>query len=806
MEQKSNQNIDILYVLQVFLSRWPIFLISGLFFMICAVLYLNYSAKTYKVFSQIIIKTEGSAGGRGSSRQYMNVDQLMNQEKSFTNEIAFLRSTPLIKEVIQDMNLSTSYYIKEDKIPRQLNFGFINIYKQSPFIVVLDKSHPQPLNTKFYLNIIDNESFVIAAESPNARLYYPDKEEISNYERYFYFTGEYKFGETISNEYCSFKILLNSNYNEAQYRGKDLFFRINSPERMAHRFRENLEVSTAFYQSSIANLTFVSENLNLAEEFLSRLIDKYIQKNLEKKNYDANNTIEYINNQLEIMSGSLGQSEEQLQNFRRNRDVMNIDEKSASIFSQLQSLRMRKNELQTEYQNLQQINRYFEENKDTEDFIAPSFGIADQTLSNLIQELMALTSERQDLISRNLTRSPRLKTLEINIRNINQVIEDNLKFNLTATQNKLDDLNNRISELEREFSSLPGTQRQLTGLQREFSINNAVYTSLLDNKMQAQIAKASNRPDAEIVEPVTYMEIDSPSAKKVLAIALFFAIFLPSMYVIPKVFLSSKIQTKDELKRYTSLPFAGSIPHIQKNVKNQVLLEPQSPASEGFHSLRSNLVYYLFGEKNKIIILTSSIPEEGKTVISLNLATSFATTSNKTLLMSFDLRKKNYLLKELRENNKAPGISSYLIKKADVEDIIHKTEIENLDYIDSGEIPPDPVALISTSRTEELFASLREKYDYIIIDTPPYGIVTDAFLLMNNADLTVYISRLGVTTKKVFRQSMEDIELKRIKNVFVLQNDITKIDKGYNEKYAYAYAENDKKRKRLRLFRRSRKK
>lgn len=805
-DSDKKQSINIQYLVRFFLSHWLLILISMVLFLTMAMFYFTYASRTYKVFSRVIIRTDQPSANRGSSA-YVNVSDLMNQEKSFTNEIAYLRSSPLIEEVIKDMNLTVSYFIKEDKIPRQLSFGFINIYKKSPFIVVMNDDSQQPLNTLFYFNIIDNESFVISAQSNQAYLYDPRTENVADYPMFFYFDGIYKFGEQIGNEFCSFKILLNSNYNESQYRGKDLFFKFNSPKLLAIEYRENLEVNSAFFESSIADLVFEGDNLELSKDFLTNLIDKYIDKNLEKKNSDANNTIRYINNQLEIMSGSLGQSERQLQNFRANRDVMNIDEKTSSIYGQLQQLRETRDNLEIQYQNLTQINDYLEANKDSQDFIAPSLGISDPTLATLIQELTTLISERQSLISTNQIRSPRLRTLEINIENINKVISDNLKFNISSIQNELRDIERRIRAQESEFSSLPTTQRQLTGLEREFSINNQVYTSLLDKRIQAQIAKASNKSDCEIIEPVRFMEIASPSFKKIFAIALFLGLLIPSIYIMIRFFLSNKIRTKEELKMMTSLPIAGSIPHVKKSIPDIILKEPQSFISENFNSLKSNIVYYLMGEKNKIILVTSTIPNEGKTFISSNLAVSFASTNNKTVYVGFDLRKTNHVFNDI-ELNAEKGLSTYLINKSSIDEIIYHTNIDGLDYIPNGLIPPNPVALISTSKTRELLDYLKSNYDYVIVDTPPYGLVADSFLLLNHADLSVYVTRFGLITKRALKQTLDDIREKNIQNLYLVHNDISKIDKSYTEKYAYSY--NQEKRGLLmffkRLFTRKRKK
>lgn len=782
-ENKKNE-LTILYILRVFLSYWLLIGISLLIFLVFGILYYMYASRTYTVYARISINTEQMNANRGSN-QYLNVNELMDQEKNFANEITYLRSTPLLKEVINDMNLRVSYYMKEDKIPEEFPFAFYNIYNSSPFIVILNEEHIQPLNVMFYLKILDDEQYTIYAYEPNAYSYSYVNENGSDYSFFFTLGGTYRFGDLIENENCSFKILLNSNYNSAQYQGKDLYFKFNSPQNLAYSFQESLTINSAFFESSIADLSFDSDNLDLGMEFLSNLIEKYIEKNLERKNYNANNTIEYINRQLSNISGSLGQSERQLQAFRTNMDVMNIDEKSRNIYAQQQTLEYNRDEIQTRLQNLTRLKNYFEANKDSSTFIAPSFiGMSDATLATLIQELTTLSNERQQLISTNQLRNPRLRTLDANIATIKNVISENISFNLSAAQNEFEEANRRLNEMSREIAQLPQTQRQLVGLEREFNINDAVYSSLLDKRIQAQIIKASNRPDCEIIEPVRYEEVSSPSLKKVGVISMFLGVFFPSIYIVIINFLSPRIRTKEELMRFTNLSIIDRIPHNDKKQPNVILNYPNSPVAERFHSIRSNIIYYLLGEKNKCILVTSTLPDEGKSFIALNLAYSFASTHYKTVLVSFDLRKYNRFLKEFITDGDQ-GVSSFLIKKSTIDEITMKTENPNLDIISSGQIPPDPVSLLSLGTTAEFIGELQKKYDYVIIDTPPFGLVTDAFLLMKYADIKLYVSRLGIVTKKPFKQSMEDIESKKIENIYLVQNDVTKIDKTYYQNYSY---------------------
>jgi len=805
MEKSSNnQNIDIKFLVNLILRNWIYLLLTTLIFIAVAVVYLKISSKTFRVSTKILINIDNS-GQRSGNSDLLDVGELMSQNKSLQNELVYIGSTPLIKEVIDEMNLVTSYYMQEGRIPipRELMFTLTDIYEQSPFIVVLDENHPQPINTMIYIGIRDDRTFAIAGFNQETTLFDFKNESTIQTGVDFNISGIYSFGATVENDHCSFKILLNSNFNPEQFLGKELFFEFNSPSSLAAKFRNSLYIQLSDRESGMVDLSLRWSNPNLASELLENLVGKYIDKDLQAKNRLANSTIEYIDKQLSNISGTLGRSEQQLQNFRSSYDVMSIDEKTRNLSRQITDLESRRDDLSSDLRSLRQIENYFETNKDESNFAAPSlFGFEDEVLSTLIQEMARLASEKQELINRNQIKSPRLKILDQNIDNIKRVISENLTLLINSASSDLGAVNDRLSELNREYGQLPQTQRRLQGLERDFNITDAAYTTLLNKRIEAQIARASNEPDCEVIEPIKFNGVVAPNIKAVLALAIALGLMLPMLIILASYFLTDKIKNLDEIKRYVPLKAAGSIPRVEGKIENVILDSPHSPISEAFFSLKSNLVYYMMGKTNKTILVTSSIPNEGKSFTSLNLAASFATTHNKTLLISYDMRKGNKVFRELRAQS-SPGISEFLINHAGLDEIVQKdTGVPNLHFIDNGEIPPDPVVLISSPNTEQLFEQLKSTYDYIIVDSPPYDVFTDAFLLMKFADISLFVSRMGVVTRKALRNCITDMKQKNIENVFSMINDIRHIN---DSKYSYYREKKQKKGFFRRIFRQKKK-
>jgi capsular exopolysaccharide synthesis family protein len=798
-ENSNNLNSHLLAMFRDLIKNWYWIAISLFITVGVAMVYLKFSAKKYKIASSVLLKIdETNRYGGGGSDDIVEVSSIINQKKNFQNELHTFNSTPLIREVVEEMDLRTSYFLQEDKIPRQLTFSLKEMYKASPFLVIANEDHIQPINVLFYIIIEDQDNFKIYAKNEETSIISFQNDNLIYNSIPFYLYGTYKFGQQVENEYCSFKVLLNSNYNPEMFQGKDLFFMFNDFASLTAKFRASLDVESSSLESTMVDLIFKSPNVNMGTEFLSSLINKYIEKNLDEKNFLANQTIGYIDNQLSSISDSLGITERQLQSLRSTASVMNIDEKAGNIYNQIRGLEENRRESQRQLSYLEQLDEYFLSNKDSSALLAPSsMGLNDDLLDNLIRELTTLNSEKQEIISNRQLRNPRLKTLNASIENLKNVIAENIKFSINTTRSELRELNRKITSLNAEFSRLPYTQRQLLGIERKFNLNDAVYTSLLEKRIQAQIIKSSNLPDCEVIEPPHYYAIASPKSLIVLFLAFFFGFGVPVVVILGKRLIGDRFADAKEIKTYIKIPHIGVVPHNKNPYNNVVLKYPKSAIAESFHTIRSNLIYYLFGKDNGTILVTSSSPEEGKSFSALNLATSFATTNNKTVLVEFDLRKPSKVFNEFG-TRALVGISSFLINKATFDEIVIKTDIPNLDIIQAGQIPPNPVELLSSRKTRELFDELKKHYDFVIIDTPPYSLVSDSFILMKYCDIKLYVTRLGKIKKSTLISNIEDVQLKGIKDLYLLVNeDVTISNSVYSE---YRHLEKNERKGIRRIF------
>jgi tyrosine-protein kinase Etk/Wzc len=791
-ESKDLLAINLASAFKEILRRWYILVISVSFMMLIAFFYTKYASKTYRVSSSIVLQTENQVAMGKGNNDLLRAFDIIGQDKNFNNEIFYLQSLPLVRDVLNEIDVRVSYFSRDKIIPIKSGFGLQDIYKSSPFIVVPEIGNSQPTNVVFHVDILNENMFHIAASGIDVELVDFNTERVTSRVSKFEIAGVYNFGSPVSNEHTSFRILLNSNYRPEAFRGKELFFQFNNLNRLVWSFKNNLAVNAEGVGSTLAHIVLKASNPGLGLDFLNKLIETYIDRNFEEANLLANKTIEHIERQLGDISDDLTLSERQMQNLRLNRGVMDIEDKSRTLYAQVQNFENRRGEVQQRLNHLRQMDDYFKQYKDSTRILAPSaLGLNDPVLNGLISELTILNAEKQRMLLQDQTRNPRLATINIRIENLKDVIAENINFSLATIRNELEELNGRISGLNREFAVLPTAQRELLDIERRFNLNDAIYTNLLERRIQAQIVKASNLPNAKIIEPPLAGGIVSPNASLIYALFILAGMAVPSGFLIALTLLKNTISSKEDLRIITNNDFAGSIP-VVPHEERLIINYPKSPLAESFFMLRSNIVYFLRGKSNKVILVTSSLPGEGKSFTAFNLATSFALSNSRTIFVEFDIRKPSGVMKDY-DTDGLKGLSSYLINRASISEIIIKTEEPNLDIIQAGSIPPNPIALLSDPKTSELISELKRTYDFVILDTPPYGLLTDSFVLMSHADLTLYVTRLAYTKKNAFTACMEDLERKKLSNIYLLVNGEKEnhITYGYKN---YAYFKDGQKR------------
>lgn len=782
-------------------KRW--FILSVIVFLLAAFIFNKVTKDTYSNTTTLLLQ-EQEKNNFLTSDNIMQGFGLFGGNQNIENEIGILQSFTLINDAITQLNLETTYYQEDYIFGNLMPFNFLKedneIYKDNPIKISIDKSSLQPIDLKIYFKILDSKKVKIEAYGTEIPMYSYLEDEVIYLVDTIRISGIYNFEDEIKGKNYSFKIHLNTKEPEL-WRDINTYFVFNNLDLLTLEYQSKLSALNTSKTSSLVVISLKGDEKYKIADFLNTLSNAYLDRNLEKKNRIAVNTVKFIDSQISEVSDSLSIAENKLQNFRTTNQVMDLSFQGQKSVEKMNELETQRALLLVQQKYYNYIRDYFNKNSDMSDLIAPSsMGVQDPLLNQMIVDLITLNSERRNLLNRGNTKNLFLNNIEIQINNLKKTIQENISNNEVTTGIALQDINNRVAVITSQMSKLPSTERQLFGIERKFKLNDAIYTFLLQKRSEAQIARASNAPDYEVVDPARHITTSIIFPKRTLdmVIALVAGFLVPFIIIMITEFLNMKINSKKELESITELPIIGHVFHNEG--KNRIVLtdSSNSPISESFRSIRTNLQFYSKGKDKQIILLTSSYSGEGKSFIAQNLATVFALFGKKTLLIGFDMRRPK-MFQDLNLNNKV-GMSTILIDKSTIEEIVQPTHIENLDYIGSGPIPPNPLELIASEKTDEVFRDLKKIYDFIIIDSPPVGVVSDAYLLTKYVDVTLYVVRQGFTHKEAFLNNIKHLTQKKIHSVSLILNDVKARGMAYDYGYEYTYYSQNGKASR-RLFR-----
>lgn len=736
------------------IAHWYLFVISLSVAYIYAYLKNRYEIPVYSVHSTVIVKEEESPENIvGGLRIYKN-------RQGLDNELAILKSYQLNEKAINELDFRISYF-QDGRLKDS------ELYTSSPFFVLLDSAHYQKNGSKILVKLLSDTKYRIEIED----------EEIEQ---------ELNVGEYFkSNNYC-FTVVLNDKipyypyYADNQY-----YFVINSLDQLIRSYMGRLNIRAYTQSSSVLWLWINGTVPQKKADYLNKLIEVYILWALDEKNRIAINTIKFIDKRLEIVIDSLQKAEEKLQQFKFQNKIINLSSEGEALFEQLSELQNQKNQVDVNHQYYDYVLREIK-NENISNIMPPAvMGIEDPLLEGQIETINEYLNEKNVKSYKIIEKEdiPSLDLIDINIRNAFDAMKKSIANNKKASELVLIEINKKISVINKEIQKLPATERQMLNITRKFNLNDKQYTFLLQRRTEAGITLASNEPDIKTLDKANPANASmvSPNTGGTRNNALIVGFLIPLAYIVIRDFFNNRITDKNDIQNLTQMPIIGTVPNNKSECSIPVTDNPKSAISESFRVLRTNLQYLLIDKPYKSIAVSSTISSEGKTFCSMNIASIIALSDKKVLLVGLDLRKPSIHRAFKISNQK--GISSYLIKEHTVEDIIIPTHINNLYIAPSGPIPPNPAELIESERMKEFFNTVKEKFDFVVIDTPPIAIVTDALLISKFASLNIFIIRQNYSRQNMIKYINELYSSKRIENAGILLNDMKVI-----REYKYGYS------------------
>lgn len=779
------QSVDIKQLIFIFLSHWYLFLGGVVLALAIGFVINRYKPSVYQTSGTVLIK-DANAGYDATA---IMTNSAFGGYQVVDNEIAVLKSYTLTDRVVRKMNLEVTY-LEKGRVSK------VELYKASPFTVEFDHSVPQAVGLVYEVVSISDSKMIIhgTAKSLNVYDYTLSQSVYSDSKKEIDVTTECKLGEMVDNGYNRFSIVMKDNYDPEIFNNRKISFWLNSYSSLVRQMSA-FSASAISKQASIVSVVAKGHNQQKIVDFVNTLMDEYVARGLEKKNYVSESTIAFIDNELEGIQETLSSAEIELKDFREQNDVIDINMQASQIYTNLRALEKQRSEMAVNLKIYKRLQDYIQAQiDDPENLAAPStMGIVDPLLNSLATDLVTLSQAKSAQLLTQTEQHPQVVKLNEQIVTTKKALLENVNNLVENARMGLSEIERQIAVFEDESSRLPKKQQELINYQRNFHFSEDTYKYLMQRRAEAQILKASNTPDNEVLDHArlerTYRI--SPQTRMNYLIALIIGLLIPALYLFLKDFFNMTISDRKDIEKLTSLPIIGQVAQVKDTNPLVVINSPKSPIAESFRAIRTNIEFLTQGKSQSTILVTGDMQSVGKTFTSINVASIYALYGKKTVLLGFDLRKPK-LFQEFGLSNSV-GITSFLSNKEPFENVIQTPSmVSNLDIITSGPIPPNPAELIASDKCEEFFKLLKERYDYIIIDTPPLGLVTDAFLLMRFADAKLFIVRQGVTNKNIFGSVIKDLEVRNL-DVSIVINGI-ETNKGYygkhygNYRYGYGYA------------------
>jgi capsular exopolysaccharide synthesis family protein len=740
--------------------------------------YLKFTPKQYQARASLLVKSEEQ--NAMNSDQFLKGMDLFTPQTELEDEIGILKSYTMVEQAMRQLDFTVSYFTKK-------NFVETERYMDTPFTVKLDSAVDQFIFLPIYIERISSTKFRVIASGKKVSTYSLVTNDVESLVE----NVEIREEGSVDKPFVSKNLAFTLKFNDQFKTDKDtqMYFVINTLGTLVEGYQNKLSIEPIAMESNIVELGVKGRVIDKELNFLNKLLDAYLDNELDKKNQLGLKTIQFIDNQLSGVSDTLRQVESSLETFRSRNNILDISSTAANLQQNLDKVEEDKADLEIKLKYYLFLANTLKNEEKASDIVAPSaLGVEDPVLNNMLVELAKLYQERTSLNYNAKENNPLTEILDLKIKNSRKTVLENVNNMAEATSIALTDVNNRIFKIQKNLNSLPRNERELVKIQRSFEFNDNVYNYLLEKRAEAGIAIASNSVQKTIVDRPYQVGNGavSPNTKLIYAIALFLGIAGTITFIIVKDFLNDNIVTHEDIERNTKIPFIGTITHGNKREQGTIIAHARSPIGESFRSLRVNLQYLTLGKNANVIGITSSRESEGKTFCSVNLAAAMAHSGRKTILIDTDMRRPKVASYFQLKNKK--GLSNFLIGDCGIKDIINVTENKGFDVISSGPIPPNPIDLIGHPRMEELITTLKQNYSTIILDSPPLGYVSEYIILMKYTDANLYVVRSDYTNRNALTKINKLYERKKINNVSILLNDVKSSKRtGYGYGYEYKF-------------------
>jgi len=756
----NNDEIDLIELLGKYISKWRYFAVAVPICLLVAFVYLKFTPPQFTVSGSILLRSDDKS--KLSSQLSMLSDMgLSVGQKQADDEIEVVRSKRIIGQMVETLGLQTQYFLKT-------NGGYKEQYKKTPasltilpslkdnlqgtIEIIIKKSGSDYQMEAEYKKPDNTETFSCTLSSLNANVQTP------------WGVFAFKANSNLA-EGCKFKIVVSPYLS------------------MVETYAQDINVELAKKESNVIKVSLVCANTQKGCDIINTIIALYNIDVLNDKNLTASKTAEFVDDRLRLISGELSSVEQDVESYQKSHNIADIPSQTKLVLESSTDYQKQMTAIEIQRSSVEWVEQQVKKPQTQYDIIPANLGIEDKALTEVIVKYDELLNERSRMLASTNEHNPTLLQLESQIKSMrNNIIVSiaNVKQGLAIAKANLDGKNNTLNS---KIKNVPTIEREFTEIKRQQEIKQNLYLFLLQKREENALSLAAAVTSTKIVDPA-YISPNpvSPKRMMVMGIALLLGIFLTIAYLYVHDLIYNKVNNRKELEQLTSAPILGEVGLFKGKDRIVVKEGSNTPLSEMFRMIRTNLNFLLPLKQDKTILVTSSIAGEGKTFVAMNLALSLALLKKKVVVVGLDIRKPR--LADYLHVRSSQGVTSFLtdeglpLSKLIVPSQIHPM----LDVLQSGPVPPNPAELLQSPRLEELFTQLNELYDYIIVDTSPIGLVADTFSLNRIANAVIFIARQDVTPKEYIKHIHEIVQAERLTNLAIVLNGV-----DFNAGYGYRY-------------------
>lgn len=732
---------------------WPLFAL--LIIIACAVAwnYIRFLDPMYEATASIMIKDNGDGAGESKILESLN---FLEPKKSIQNEIELIQSKSLMKEVVLKLHLYAPIY-EVGKLKE------VSAYTTSPIMVKAK-----------------------------------DPENIKDHEKVFFIYNEHNKSVKVGNEVYPLNKWMKTPYGNLMFSKNEkqeastpnpLFFTLIHPKRITNFLRGGLNVVPSNRNSSLVILRFKNDVPRRAEDILNTLAEVYSRSSINSKNALAANTLAFVEDRIKYVENDLDSVEKSIQRYKSTKGIIDLSSQGELFLNKISANDQKLAEFDLQLTMLDQIEKYVV-SKDSRGGVVPStMGVTAPLLNELVQRLYATETQYEKLRKTTAENNPAILAVKSEIEKIRPSILEHIQNQRNSIRVSMQNLSSSNNAYASMVSSIPQKEKELLDFSRQQAIKNSVYTFLLQKREETALSHAGTVADNQLIDPAESSMIPhSPRKSVIYFLAGLLGLLLGLGFITMKELLTTKILFRSEIEEYTTVPIVAELVKVRGKEPLVVNRPEQVFVAEQFRQLRAAIGLYGKIKSKRKILITSSISGEGKSFVCANLALSLALAGKKVVLLDMDIR--NPRSSEIFGLTESKGVSEFLELDIEPFEIIKQTAFDQLFVVPSGNTAMNSTELLLGGKLDSLFEYLKERFDYIIADTAPVDPVTDAYVLSDYFDTTLYVIRHGYTPKTMIQVLDENNKIKALKNMAIVFNSVRPrgfMRKGYGYGYGYGY-------------------